>query len=107
MKKLRIFLGLSDSQGEIIDMYHFRELTKEVVSIAGGASIIDSVGYYTNNEGTLITEVSKIIEVTLTDDNKDETILEKVKEFLKATKQEAALVEQYTKHSFNEYFLYA
>ena len=94
-KKIRITIGLSDSQGnispEIVTQADLLE--KEISKIAGGCTSIPATGYYTNEQGITYKESSRIIEVVLFGDSIEYSIKESVQDFLHSTNQECCMYE--------------
>ena len=96
-KKIRITIGLSDSQGEVNPEIVTQAdlLEKEISKIAGGCTSIPATGYYTNERGITFKESSRIIEVVLFSDSSinEYGIKRAVQAFLHNTNQECCMYE--------------
>ena len=100
MKELKIFVGLSDCEGKENEKIkkEFKRLLDVIVKETGGATVLNSKGYYTNKHNKIIEENSRVIITYLSStekENKEKIRIIKtaITYFLKTTKQESTIIE--------------
>ena len=92
--RIDLEIGLSDRNGVPFDNQDpsYLNFLKKLGFEVGGFKITDTTGYYLNEKKQLIQESSITITVFLEKEEKIESIKKILKEFLKETNQESAIL---------------
>ena len=91
MTKIKFYLPNKDNQGKEINP---DKIINSLVDITGGLTIIPSIGYWKNQEGKLIQEETKIIEISVDDYiQAKEAVINLAYQFKHEFNQEAVMLE--------------